>query len=88
MRAQELANNLSVSLANSAWDKASVAGVLCRRLPPLFTGADDLAEGFPHRAIGWAVSNRIKRDLAIRVLKMAIAFRSLPKGCIHHTDRG
>ena len=34
------------------------------------------------RVIGWAVSNRMKRDLAIRALKMAIAFRSPPKDCI------
>jgi len=40
------------------------------------------------RVIGWAVSNRMKRDLAIRALKMAIALRRPPKGCIHHTDRG
>ncbi len=40
------------------------------------------------RVIGWAVSNRMKRDLAIRALKMAIAFRAPPRGCIHHTDRG
>ena len=40
------------------------------------------------RVIGWAVSNRMKRDLAIRALKMAIAFRQPHKGCIHHTDRG
>lgn len=40
------------------------------------------------RVIGWAVSNRMKRDLAIRALNMAIAFRRPPKGCIHHTDRG
>ena len=39
----------------------------------------------PCRAV---VSNRMKRDLAIRALKMAIAFRAPPKGCIHHTDRG
>jgi len=38
--------------------------------------------------IDWAVSNRVKRDLAIRVLKMPIAFRVPPKGCIHHTNRG
>lgn len=30
----------------------------------------------------------MKRDLAIRALKMAIALRRPPKGCIHHTDRG
>ncbi|WP_154665063.1 IS3 family transposase [Leisingera daeponensis] len=40
------------------------------------------------RVIGWAVSNRMKRDLAIRALKMAVALRQPPKGCLHHTDRG
>ena len=40
------------------------------------------------RVIGWAVSNRMKRDLAIRALNMAVALRRPPKGCIHHTDRG
>lgn len=39
------------------------------------------------RVIGWAVRNRMKRDLAIRALEMAIAFRASPKGCIHHSDR-
>ncbi|MDG1210443.1 MAG: IS3 family transposase [Paracoccaceae bacterium] len=39
------------------------------------------------RVIGWAVSNRMKRDLAIQALEMAIAFRAPPTGCIHHTDR-
>jgi len=38
--------------------------------------------------IGWAVSNRMKRDLAIRALKMATAFSAPPKGCIPHADRG
>ena len=40
------------------------------------------------RVIGLAVSNRMKRDLAIRALDMAVALRQPPKGCIHHTDRG
>ncbi len=40
------------------------------------------------RVIGWAVSNRMKRDLAIRALNMAIALRRPLKGCIHHSDRG
>jgi len=40
------------------------------------------------KEIGWAVSNRMKRDLAIRALNMAIALRRPPKGCIHHSDRG
>ncbi|WP_461496357.1 IS3 family transposase [Pyruvatibacter sp.] len=40
------------------------------------------------RVIGRAVSSRMKRDLAIRALNMAIAMRRPHKGCIHHTDRG
>lgn len=43
---------------------------------------------YSRRVVGWAVSNRMKRDLAIRALEMAINLRRPPKGCIHHTDRG
>ena len=43
---------------------------------------------YSRRVIGWAVSNRMKRDLAIRALDMAVALRRPPEGCIHHTDRG
>ena len=40
------------------------------------------------RVIGWAVSDRLKRDLALCALKMAIALRSPPRGCVFHSDRG
>ena len=40
------------------------------------------------RVVGWAVGNRLKKDLAIRALNVAIALRRPPKGCIQHTDRG
>ncbi|NOR63171.1 MAG: DDE-type integrase/transposase/recombinase [Rhodobacteraceae bacterium] len=43
---------------------------------------------YSSRVIGWAVSNRMKNDLAIRALDMAVALRKPPKGCIHHSDRG
>lgn len=43
---------------------------------------------YSRRVVGWAVSNRMKRDLAIRALKMAINLRRPPPNCIHHTDRG
>ena len=40
------------------------------------------------RVIGRAVSNSMNCDVAIRALRMAIALRSPPKGCIVHSDRG
>ena len=54
-------------------------------IAPTVAGLLDL---FSRRVIGWAVSNRMKRDLAIRALDMAVALRQPPKDCIHHTDRG
>jgi putative transposase len=38
--------------------------------------------------MGWAISKRLKQDLALRALNMAIAIRRPPPGCMHHTDRG
>lgn len=43
---------------------------------------------YSRRVLGWAVSNRLKKDLAIRALEMAVNLRQPPEGCIHHTDRG
>jgi putative transposase len=40
------------------------------------------------RVIGWAVSDRWKRDQAIRALKIAIALCSSTRGCVFHSDRG
>ena len=43
---------------------------------------------FSRRVVGWAVSNRMKQDLAVRALNMAVALRRPLPGCVHHTDRG
>jgi putative transposase len=40
------------------------------------------------RVIGWAVSDRMKKDLAIQALDMAVKLRDPPQGCIIHSDRG
>jgi putative transposase len=42
----------------------------------------------PFRVTAWAISDRMKQDLALRAASMAIAIRRPPPGCIHHTDRG
>ena len=43
---------------------------------------------FSRRVVGWAVSDRLKKDLALRTLCMALATRRTPRGLIHHSDRG
>ena len=40
------------------------------------------------RVVGWAVSDRMKKDLAIRALEMAVRLRNPPPGCMFRSDRG
>lgn len=49
-----------------------------------------MAETSRHRLfqLPWAVSDRLKKDLALNALRRAIAIRRPPKGVIHHSDRG
>jgi putative transposase len=43
---------------------------------------------FSRRIVGWAMSDRIKRNLAMEALQRAIALRNPQPGLIHHSDRG
>ena len=43
---------------------------------------------FSRRLVGWATSDRLKRDLALKALRRAIALRQPGPGLIHHSDRG
>lgn len=43
---------------------------------------------YSRRIVGWAVSDRLKKDLAITALQRAISTRQPPPDLIHHSDRG
>jgi putative transposase len=43
---------------------------------------------FSRKIVGWAMSDRIKRGLAMDALQRAITLRRPPPGLIHHSDRG
>ncbi|MHC3941930.1 IS3 family transposase ISNisp1 [Paenochrobactrum sp. BZR 201-1] len=43
---------------------------------------------FSRRIVGWATSDRLKKDLALTALNRAIALRRPPAGLIQHSDRG
>ncbi len=43
---------------------------------------------FSRRIVGWATSDRMKKDLTLTALKRALATRQPPRGLIHHSDRG
>ena len=41
---------------------------------------------YSRRIIGWAASDRMKRDLELKALQRAIVLRNPPVGLIHHSD--
>jgi len=43
---------------------------------------------FSRRIVGWSMSDRIKRGLAMDALRRAITLRNPRPGLIHHSDRG
>ena len=43
---------------------------------------------YSRKVIGWATSDRPKRDLALRALRIAFTRRRPLAGCINHSDRG
>jgi putative transposase len=43
---------------------------------------------FSRRIVGWQLSDRMKRGLAMNALQRAINLRRPPPGLIHHSDRG
>lgn len=43
---------------------------------------------FSRKIVGWRVSDRMKRGLAIKALQQAIHVRKPQRGLIHHSDRG
>jgi transposase InsO family protein len=47
-----------------------------------------LIDLFSRRVVGWAACDRLKKDLALRALRMALTTRQPSPGCIHHSDRG
>jgi putative transposase len=40
------------------------------------------------RCIGWAMGTTLEAELALAALRMALATRQPPPGCLHHSDRG
>jgi putative transposase len=43
---------------------------------------------YARRVVGWAVSDRLNKELALRALRRALAVRR-PAACLlHHSDRG
>ena len=47
-----------------------------------------LLDRYSHKVIGCAIAKRMDAELCLAALKIALANRKPPPGCIHHSDRG
>lgn len=79
-----LAKDLAVTGPNELW----VTDITYIRIATCFVYLSVILDRFSRKAIGWAVSKNIDRELCLTSLRMAIESRNPPAGCIHHSDRG
>lgn len=47
-----------------------------------------ILDTYSRRIVGWSLSERLERGLAVSTLEKALESRQPPPGLIHHTDRG
>lgn len=79
-----LIRELIVTQLNQLW----VADITYIRFLNGFVYLAVILDAFSRKVIGYALSRFIDRKLTLAALKMAIANRRPPKGCIHHSDQG
>lgn len=80
-----LARHMMPMAVNQLW----VADITYIRLREEFVYLAVILDGFSRRAIGWAVADHLRAELALSALDMAIAGRRVTSGeLIHHSDQG
>jgi putative transposase len=83
-RYPNLIKDLIVEQLNQLW----VADITYIRIMTTFVYLAVILDALSRKAIGFALSKTLKDDLTLRALRMAIAQRNAPSGCIHHSDQG
>jgi putative transposase len=79
-----LARRFTVAQPNTAW----VTDMTYLWTPQGWLYLAVIIDLFSRRVVGWAMSERIDRKLALDALRMALAQRRPQRGLIHHSDRG
>lgn len=79
-----LVETIVVVRLNRVW----VADLTYIRIQTGFVYLAVILDACSRKAIGYALSERIDKELALAALKMALENRNPPAGCIHHSDRG
>lgn len=83
-RYPNLIKGLVINKLNQVW----VSDITYIRILTSFVFLAVILDACSRKVIGFALSRRLKSDLAIEALKMALSHRKFTQGCIHHSDQG
>jgi putative transposase len=79
-----LARRFAVAQANFVW----VADITYLWTPVGWLCLAVILDLFSRRVVGWSMSERLEKKLALDALSMALAERQPQGGLLHHSDRG
>lgn len=79
-----LARRFAVNAPNTSW----VTDITYLWTPEGWLYLAVIVDLFSRRVVGWSISERLERRLALDALKMALQDRRPPQGLLHHSDRG
>jgi putative transposase len=83
-RYPNLVKNLVVTALNQVW----VADITYIRILTTFVYLAVILDSFSRKVVGYALSKSLDTELTLSALKRALAQRTPPPGCIHHSDQG
>jgi putative transposase len=79
-----LIKDLSITGTNQQW----VAVITYTHILVCFIHLAVILDLFSRKMIGYGILRSIDTQLTLSALRMAIADRNPPSGCVHHSDRG
>jgi transposase InsO family protein len=80
--------NLARELLPTGLDQLWVADLTYIRLESEFVYLAVILDAFSRRVIGWALDRTLEAALALSALRMALSWRPINSGLVHHSDRG
>jgi putative transposase len=80
--------NLARDLVLTGMDQLWRADITYIRLREEFVFLAVILDAFSRRVIGWALDRHMEEELTLTALRMALSWRSVQPGLVHHSDRG
>ena len=80
--------NLAAGMVLTGVDQLWRADITYIRLREEFVFLAVILDAFSRRVIGWALDRTMEEELTLTALRMALQYRSVLPGLVHHSDRG